>query len=314
MRNQVTHKISEISVNQFHYFVFHCDACEKPWRSFTGMMTNSKMDFSVWDSTRSSVYEVASAEAEAHYHHCPEGSCMICEECLSKVQKGLPCADCAIRSMPQKEQLHDEDEALLEQDNSIGESFDDVPQGETTSLVSTWYTQRPNKSTLLIAACVIFVCLGLGLWFTAGSNETMDIADLDVPLGSFSVTRVPFPMETKVLPYAGDRLPMHGEEKYQVQDMDGQSVSVVESVASMTLVNPESNVCYLLFELILPGQGGSVFSSGLVEPGWCIEKLTLNQVLDEGQQEAELIVYLCSFDGFTILREEKAQITLVVAQ
>ena len=321
MQDSVTRKMRDISANNIYQYMFFCDACEKPWRSVASSFTRGNIDFSVRESERLVAYSMSCAEAEKHYYQCPEGTCRICAECYSKVLEHGACEIC--NDEKQQGDLCDPAEAsqaatgffAAEQDgleaNVSAEPEDSAEERQYAGLLRV-IAQRKKTTVLFIAAGALAFVIGFSGLYVTKLNSATEIGDMEVPLASFSAVKTPLPIDADAIPYTGGAVETYGEASQKVQAWEGSSIPVTGTAAQLLLLNPEGNACYLRFALVLAQGGESLYSSQLVEPGMCIESQVFDKELAQGVHEAELAVYVYSFDGFTLLREDRTELLLEV--
>lgn len=66
------------------------------------------------------------------------------------------------------------------------------------------------------------------------------------------------------------------------------SIPANEQDVRISLLNPEENPCYFIFELVLDDTGETLYTSKLVEPGKAIQEQTLSRTLDAGEYGATI--------------------------
>ncbi|MCL1834818.1 MAG: response regulator [Oscillospiraceae bacterium] len=155
-------------------------------------------------------------------------------------------------------------------------------------------------------ACIVCVLIGVGMLNLFGpTGDFIDIPEDDVPMG-FS----PFlSIDGNAKPYTGDEpgvsLPVIGDVTIPAGALE----------VRMLLYNPAGSASNLSFEIILTGGGEeeSIFETGLIEPGMCIEDLTLSKGLAKGEYPAVLRVRAYSLDDYSFIFSADTGFTITAA-
>jgi hypothetical protein len=154
-----------------------------------------------------------------------------------------------------------------------------------------------NPVYLLVAAaaCFIFIVVGLVLLYSQGgvrSNPDFDIREGNIPLADFP------PPDENAIAYSEDEAQETAWPYSLIQFYERFCERVVLAVGSrdvrMALPNPSGNRRYFVFEVALEDTEETLYKSGLVAPGMCINGFALNRELQKGEHKAELII--CSYD------------------
>ena len=80
----------------------------------------------------------------------------------------------------------------------------------------------------------------------------------------------------------------------------------------ITLLNPQENECYFMFELFLEDESTPLYKSDLVEPGKAIEDLHLQRALQAGTYTLRIHITPYAGDRTTALNGANVTTTLVV--
>lgn len=99
---------------------------------------------------------------------------------------------------------------------------------------------------------------------------------------------------------AASHVSMHSEVK-----SDGREIALY-------LSNAEENTCAVSVEIIIPGTGRLLAESGLVEPGWRLEKLPLKTGLDAGEYYCLVRLRFYTMDGNDLLGQTGRHMLLTV--
>ena len=106
----LTKKTIDFSTMEEYVFSFHCDRCDKSWRSApipfdTGCsaIDNAKLRDVLWAQERRFAFNLASIEALFHFNHCPSCGRWVCDDCFRPLGSGKSdlCLDC--RTKPENE-------------------------------------------------------------------------------------------------------------------------------------------------------------------------------------------------------------------
>ena len=83
-----------------------------------------------------------------------------------------------------------------------------------------------------------------------------------------------------------------------------------DTAQSVNLKNPQTNDCYFVLSLITDGE--TLWTSGYIEPGEAVTKLTLSRPLDKGEYEAVLHYDCFTLNDKTPLNGAEIQLTIKV--
>ena len=152
------------------------------------------------------------------------------------------------------------------------------------------------------AACLVFAFVGLGIY-----NIMLDQPDhTDLADGPVALSDIPPDVDDTAKPYIGE------EPSIIFPGIESVTVKTDMRNADMLLRNPESNTCYLTFEIILKDSGESLYKSGMVNPGMCIEEITLNSGLPKGEYKAVMKIHAYAPESLKELNGADAEFIITV--
>ena len=159
---------------------------------------------------------------------------------------------------------------------------------------------QSNPMYLMVAgiACLVFVVVGLALLYSQGGiKPIVEIDRQEEPL-----------VFADVSPITDD----DGKTTWpnQIQFYERTVIPAGSRDVDMKLPNPSSNRRYFTFELTLD-TGETLYKSGLVVPGKCIDGFTLNRTLPIGLYKADLII--CAYDAETLTEAARATASLDIS-
>ena len=141
--------------------------------------------------------------------------------------------------------------------------------------------QSNRKGVLMSSMCVFAVIVLISLSYFRQSNMpggfTID-DHMRIPLGEFPFLQT----DEAAKPFAGT------EQVISVPVIGDVSMPAGAADMTITLYNPAKNLCNFVFDIILLETGEYIYSSGLVEPGMCVEDPTLSRALMQGDHDAVL--------------------------
>ena len=144
-----------------------------------------------------------------------------------------------------------------------------------------------------VCACTLVFTLARSLHSPIATGPEEDgiiIAESQVPLAGF-----PF---------------LLAEPVFVMPDLSGGVSSGEGAELDILLINPEENVCYLTFEIVLTDTGESVYKSHMVGPNMRIERVALSGTLEKGSHKAALLVRAYDLDGFAEIGTERSEFDL----
>ena len=128
-----------------------------------------------------------------------------------------------------------------------------------------------GKPYFAVVACLVLFLGGIGILTgdkPGGGDGPIDIASHPVPLAAFE----------EVIEGPG----------YLMPRIDSAVIPAGTTGVELLLFNPAANECDLAFEIVLDGE--TLYKSGPVAPGMCIENVALDETLGAGEHRAVLIV------------------------
>jgi len=154
-----------------------------------------------------------------------------------------------------------------------------------------------------LAACLAFVFIGFGAYYMLHGNAPLT----EIPGGQAPLTGFPLQPEAdaKACGFNGQ-----GIEFLGVNDL---TVEKGATNADMLLLNPKENQCYFTFEIVLKDTGNSLYSSGLVKPGMCIDEITLPSELPEGGHSAIIKIRAFSLEDLSEMNGADMEFYLTVS-
>jgi len=134
-----------------------------------------------------------------------------------------------------------------------------------------------------VAAVFIVAIIGIGSIIAfRGNPEYITFEDDTVPLAALPFMQ----MEEGVKPYTG-AMPEHlTTEGVKIPGYTGFTILAETTDVQLLLFNPDGNECDLAFEIIVDGE--TLYSSSRIEPGMCVEDVTLTRGLAQGEYKATL--------------------------
>lgn len=161
-------------------------------------------------------------------------------------------------------------------------------------------TPEIRRMYMTLASCAVFMFVATGIYTALNNNiPYVEIDDGQVPLGEF-----PFKMNENAKPYTGT-------EKHIAFPLIGNIAIPAETTnVKMLLTNPKDNPCYLDFEIVLADTGESLYSSGMVEPGMCVEEITLSKQLEKGEYDAVMEIRAYAVEDFAVMNSANVEFSL----
>ncbi|MCL1981891.1 MAG: hypothetical protein FWG53_02205 [Clostridiales bacterium] len=98
---------------------------------------------------------------------------------------------------------------------------------------------------------------------------------------------------------------------YALPGYETVTVPAETTRVEMALLNPEGNSCLFTFEVVLKGMDASLYESGMVAPGMCIENFSLLQPLPKGEHKAAVIIRAYMADTFAFISKASVEFTLI---
>ena len=168
-------------------------------------------------------------------------------------------------------------------------------------------TTRGRLLTIAAACLAVAIIGAAGLYNLAfpfhNRTDYIAIQDGQVPLAA------PLPVDKAARPYTGAQPKTITVDGVKYPVMDSMTIPADTPDILLLLFNPMSNTYNLVFELVADNE--TLYSSGLVEPGKCIESLTLSRGLTKGEYVATLLIRAYAPDGVTKVSDAGVEISLI---
>ena len=169
----------------------------------------------------------------------------------------------------------------------------EIPSGGTDKKAdaNNLKTVRSKRMYIAAASCIAFIVLGVYLFITLNDRSTyVDLFTDNVPLAQYG-RDVSLPLKDEnARPYAGGAVNSDEGLLYFIPHYDRVICSADTAETAMILLNPDENTCGFTFRIILEETEETIYLSGLVEPGMCIENFTLLVQLPQGEYSAALMI------------------------
>jgi hypothetical protein len=167
--------------------------------------------------------------------------------------------------------------------------------------------RRERKLTQLFAACMAFIIIGVIALYIANRPFGIIFEDEPVPLAGLSSIQI----DTHAKPYAGTEPNGLTGVEYRILGFTKAAIPADTTEVSMFLLNPEDNPYNFAFRIIL-ADDETLYASGLIEPGWYIEDISLEKSLPEGEHDATLEILVFEPDSFKSTHSTAMDFTLIV--
>ena len=167
---------------------------------------------------------------------------------------------------------------------------------------------RQSKYRIIFAAllgcCVLVITVIVIPLTTRRANRNEHIDDIQIPL---SALLLPDDSAKPYIAAAGKSI-----EKDAIVAMGYSSVTIPAGSVDITmpLLNPEGNCCLFSFEITVNEE--TLYKSGAVEPGMCIESFKLAKPFEEGEYKAILIIKSYELDNYEDLNSMMVSFTIMV--
>jgi hypothetical protein len=172
--------------------------------------------------------------------------------------------------------------------------------------------KRPGRRGVYAVTATCLVAAFVGVWALSAAKDNTahsDIADSRTPLGALASQAdpgdaakasagspqskapagLPQPDES-AKPYAGAEPAMLTAEGVQIPDVKSVTIPADTAEVRILLFNPADNDCGLAFAITLADSGETLYASGLLKPGMCVEDIALSKGLPKGEYKATLAV------------------------
>ena len=313
MLNPVTKKMTDESAGGVYRFTFYCDICGKSLQSpVYQSMAGDSGDEAMRKAEYEDAYGRANREMLKKFSRCPVCQRVVCDECFDVYGDYDMCVECR-----QSRRHGDGDEAgrrQAAQTTRLHEipNDDDSPLAERHAETISPQTPRLRRNSLYIVAAAFLLVAGTGAWALSAAKDNTahsDIADSRTPLGALASqgdpgdaakasaglpqskasAGLPQPDES-AKPYAGAEPAMLTAEGVQIPNVKSVTIPADTAEVRILLFNPADNDCGLAFAITLADSGETLYASGLLKPGMCVEDIALSKGLPKGEYKATLAV------------------------
>lgn len=154
-----------------------------------------------------------------------------------------------------------------------------------------------------VAASMCFVLLAsqVGIYgLLSDPAANMDITDFKTPLSG-----LPLQPDGIERSYAAEEW---GQAVFP--EFDSVTIPAETQNVKISLPNPEENNCYLSFAIILADTGEPIYASGMIKPGMCLEDITLQWGLPEGEYDAIMKIRAFAPKGFAEIDSKDIEFSL----
>ena len=153
----------------------------------------------------------------------------------------------------------------------------------------------------IAAACLVVVMVvAFSANLISGRSDVVEIPSGQVPLAE-----PPFQtIDENAVPYLGE------ETGVIIPAINNIKIRAGRGEAQALLLNPESNDCYLTFEIILEDGDEVIYQSGFIKPGMCLERITLARALDKGGYNAVMKISAYKLREFTEISNVKVDFVI----
>ena len=130
------------------------------------------------------------------------------------------------------------------------------------------------KPLTIAAACAAVAVIGVGAMITTNQLDYIGFNDEQVPLTA------PLLLDNNAKPYVGS------DNVILYPSIESATIPADTTDVKLLLLNPEGNAYNFTYEIVLAGTKETLYTSGLVEPGMCIDGVTLSKGLACGEYKA----------------------------
>jgi len=168
-------------------------------------------------------------------------------------------------------------------------------------------TKRSRKrwgiAGILLGVCALASAIAILTWPASPHAPYIGIEAERVPLAA------PLLPDENAVPYKGetkDAAPLVALPGYESVTVPAGSQQI-----EMMLLNPEGNPCYFTFEIALKDTEETIYVSGLVGSGMCIENPALSRTLDKGEYKAVLMIRAYELYSYSAMNGASVDFTLI---
>lgn len=148
------------------------------------------------------------------------------------------------------------------------------------------------KNAYMIAAacwfviCAVFIVMTIINRLPTQTDSFTTISDDFVPLAAFMW------LEADTRPYTGNAPVWQSADGVRLPGFTDMTIPAGTADIELLLFNPVGNECNIAFEILLNDE--SLYKSGFIAPGMCVEEVTLTRELTLGEYRAVLRVSVCT--------------------
>jgi len=329
-------------------FTFYCDVCgtakqSPPFLSETEG-NGIAVDPAERDREHNDAYERANREMIRSFNRCPVCLRFVCDDCFYLFDDKYMCKECNTEAARTQGKTRGGTQGGTQGDGSLvlsGNTREPSPRVPGRIKKKKFHEHR--KKYFTVAACLVLILGWIGILALTGNNpgdtgnqsissdtgdssisgdqgDPVEIDDRYIPLAAPLLpdeNAVPFEGgsdttgNATVVATVGATVGTIDGPGYLVSDYDGKAITVSNGRhAQIILFNQESNPCSLTFEIVLLDTGKSLYKSGLVAPGMCLEDVELDETLDAHEHSAILIISAYDSSNLEIMDNTRMEITL----
>lgn len=218
----------------------------------------------------------AENEARPYFNGCHKCGRWICDEHYNKDE--MVCTECAL---------------------SLG--------GEETTESGDFRTKpRKHIRNIAAAACIVAVVGAGTINAIDGKSGQLSLGEDHTPLAALPSVQT----DETAKPYTGAAPAVLTAEGVMIPNMESVTIPAGTADVRILLFNPADNDYSLAFEVAVDGE--TLYASGLVEPGMCVEDITLSKRLARGEYKAILKVRIYGQESNSETGETGVEFSLLV--
>ena len=288
MLKPITQLMTDESEGGIFRFTFYCDVCGSAKQSHPFISETEGYDKLVASAERdrehSDAYERANREMIRSFNRCPLCMRFVCDDCFNLLEDKYLCSKCNAEAEQRNMSKHGE----LEQTGK----------------------RKHRELYFAVAACFVLVLGGIGILpYTIVKSDkdltVIDIANDPVPLAAFTG------LDVKTESYVGGAEILKGPG-FLIPRIESAVIPAETTDVQLLLFNPMENEYDLMFEITLNGE--ALYSSGRIEPGMCVEDITLTRGLAQGEYKAVMTIRANDPESFAETSSANSEFTLIAKQ
>ena len=198
--------------------------------------------------------------------------------------------------------------AVLLDENKTDEETEMIEQYDASDYITPGQVKKKplprwlTKKFTFAAACVAVFAIG-SIAFTLSSKPPgTELQDNQVPLAALP----------RIQPDENAKPDEGAGQKDRIPDIGKITIPANTTSIQILLLNPADNDCNLVFEIAVDGE--TLYTSGLVEPGYCIEDITLAKGLPKGEYKAMLRIHAYAPEDFTHKSDATIEFILIAKE